>query len=32
VYTHRGNLRKLFTGTASRDIGFSLWARLTRQA
>ena len=32
VYTHRGNLRKLFTGTASRDIGFSLWVKLMRQA
>jgi glycerol-3-phosphate acyltransferase PlsY len=32
LYTHRGNLRKLFIGTASRDIGFSLWVKLTRQA
>jgi len=32
IYTHRTNLRKIFSGDASRDIRFSLWGRLTGQA
>jgi glycerol-3-phosphate acyltransferase PlsY len=31
VYTHRSNLRKLFSGEATRDIGFSLWGRISGQ-